>query len=208
MAAFEASLEDLYTGFLDREPETSNKFRNQISAFCNALIRRYGWSLPNDIQEEIVGETLCALLSPSARRFDPARGTFKEYLTGYVLNAARRLRDVLYPSLNRARTTSDESSDPVPRSDKITTLEEAEILEHAYFCKAERGLMARIHVLEVLTAAPPMIRSAIEAVYIDDEPLSGFATRHGISRFALKRKMNEFVSHYSRRNASAMGIAA
>src|SRR5580693_1964780 len=90
MAAFDASLEDLYTGFLDREPEKSNKFRNEISAFCNALIRRYGWSLPNDVQDEIVGETLCALLSPSARRYDPTRGTFKEYLTGFVLNAARR----------------------------------------------------------------------------------------------------------------------
>ena len=208
MAAFDACLEDLYTGFLDREPEKSNKFRNEISAFCKALIRRYGWSLPNDVQDEIVAETLCALLSPSARRYDHARGTFKEYLTGFVLNAARRLRDVLYPSLSRAKTTSDESTDPILRSDKINTLEEAEILEHAYFCKTERGLMARIHVLELLTAAPPMIRSAIEAVYIDDEPLSGFATRHGISRFTLKRRMNEFVSHYSRRNASAIGIAA
>ena len=164
--------------------------------------------MPNDVQEEIVGETLCALLSPSARRYDSARGTFKEYLTGFVLNAARRLRDVLYPSLNCAKTTSDESTDSISRSDKINTLEEAEILEHAHFCKTEKGLMARIHVLELLTAAPPMIRSAIEAVYIDDETLSGFAIRHGISRFVLKRRMNEFVSHYSRRNASAIGIAA
>src|ERR1700736_1853789 len=122
MAAFDTSLEDLYTGFLDRDPDKSKKFRSEISAFCTALIRRYGWSLPDDVQDEIVGETLCALLSPSARSYDPARGTFKEYLTGFVLNAARRLRDVLYPSLNRARTVTDQSSDGASGSSKILTL--------------------------------------------------------------------------------------
>jgi DNA-directed RNA polymerase specialized sigma24 family protein len=208
MAAFDASLENLYTGFLDRDPDKSKKFRSEISGFCTALIRRYGWSLPHDVQDEIVGETLCALLSPSARSYDPARGTFKEYLTGFVLNASRRLRDVLYPSLNRAKTVTEESGDTISSSSKILTLEEAELAERAHPLGVERGLMARIQINELLTAAPPMIRSAIEAVYIQEEPLSGFAARHGISRFALKRRMNDFVAHYSRPSASAAGVVA
>lgn len=208
MAAFDASVEDLYTGFLDRDPDKSKKFRNEISAFCTALIRRYGWSLPRDVQAEIVGETLCALLSPSARSYDPARGTFKEYLTGFVLNAARRLRDVLYPSFSRARTVTEESSDGVSSASKISTLEEAELIQRTRPLEVETSLMAKIHVNELLTAAPPIIRSAIEAVYIQEEPLSGFAARHGISRFVLKRKMNEFVAHHSRPSGSSAGIAA
>lgn len=207
MTAFDASLEVLYSGFLDRDPDQSRKFRNEISAFCTALIRRYGWSLPNDVQDEIVGETLCALLSPVARKYDPVRGTFKEYLTGFVLNAARRLRDVLYPSLHRVKIPIGESRGETPPPTTIKTVEEAENCGHTQICDAEKDLIARIHVHELLAAAPPVIRCAIEAVYLEHEPLSGFAIRHGISRFALKRKMNEFVAHYSQRNASA-GIIA
>src|SRR5579872_5810487 len=157
MTAFDASLEVLYSGFLDRDPDQSRKFRSEISVFCTALIRRYGWSLPKDVQDEIVGETLCALLSPVARKYDPARGTFKEYLTGFVLNAARRLREVLYPSLNRATTPIDEWSSETPPPRNIKTLEEAERCEHEHIGDAEKGLIARIHVHELLAAAPPVI---------------------------------------------------
>src|SRR5271165_5726026 len=87
MAAFDdpAELEWLYAGFLERNPHRSQQFISEVSRFCASLARRYAWSLPADIQQEVVNETVSALLSPGVRQYDPARGTVKKYLTGFVL---------------------------------------------------------------------------------------------------------------------------
>src|SRR5664279_3147225 len=89
MAAFDvpAELELLYAGFLERNSDKSRQFVREVSRYFIALARRYAWSLPADVRQEVVNESLLALLSPDAREYDPARGTVKKYLTGFVLNA-------------------------------------------------------------------------------------------------------------------------
>jgi hypothetical protein len=210
MSAFNIplELESLYEGFVNRDPGKSEQFKTEISAFCVGLARRYAWSLPKDVQEEIVDETLCALLAPGVRRYNPSRGTIKEYLTGFVLNAVRRLREVLYPSLQYPKSLKTRCvGAEIDGSVSLPTMEEVEAGEEGCLVEPEREMVAKIHLDRVLTAAPPMVRMALQAVHIEDEPLSGFARRQGISRFALKRKMDAFIAHHRLVNR-ATGIHA
>jgi len=195
MAAFDvpAELESLYAGFLARNPDKSQQFIREISRFCVSLSRRYAWSLPDDIQEEVVSETVLALLSPGARQYDPARGTVKKYLTGFVLNAIRRLREVLYPSLHGAKTAADDEQESAPPA-RIPTLDEVEAGKECPVVEVELNVITKLDVDRILTAASADVAMALRAVHVEEEPLSGIAAFLGISRFTLKRRMDAFIA--------------
>jgi len=197
MAAFDdpAELEWLYAGFLERNPHRSQQFISEVSRFCASLARRYAWSLPADIQQEVVNETVCALLSTRVRQYDPARGTVKKYLTGFVLNAIRRLRVVLYPALSYAMETmavddDKENIHPV----RVLTLDEVEAGKECPVVEVELSVITTLDADRILTAAPADVAMALRAVHVDEEPLSGFAKLLGVSRFTLKRRMDAFIA--------------
>jgi DNA-directed RNA polymerase specialized sigma24 family protein len=197
MAAFDvpAELELLYAGFLERNSDKSRQFVREVSRYFVALARRYAWSLPADVRQEVVNEPLLALLSPDAREYDPARGTVKKYLTGFVLNAIRRLREVLYPALTRATVaiaTAEERESE--HTFQVPTLDEIEAGKECPIVEVELNVISKIDVDRTLMAAPTVVAMALRAVYVEDEPLSNTAEFLGVSRFTLKRRIDAFIA--------------
>lgn len=187
-----AELESLFARFLARDPDKSEQFIDGISRFCLSLAHHYAWSLPADVQREVVSETVVALLSPNVRQFDPARGNIKKYLTGFVLNAVRRLR-VLYPSLNRINDVEHEEVDST-RLESVPTLDQVEAGKECPVLEVESPLVAKIDLHRILVTAPVKVAMALRAVHVDEEPLSGLAAQLGVSRFTLKRQMDAFIA--------------
>jgi hypothetical protein len=196
MAAFvaPAELETLYAGFLDRNPDQSELFIEEIAGFCRSLAKRYGWSLPEDIRAEVVGEACCALLAPGSRRFDPARGTMKEFLAGFVMNAVRRLRRVLYPPLSGVESKTEIGDQLCGASGRVPTLDDVEFRKDCPRIEAEKDMFKKIRSDEILSSAPAVVGMALRAVHVEDETFSNVANRLGVSRFKLKRQVDLFIS--------------
>jgi len=136
--------------------------------FRMAQKRRFG--LSRDQIEDIVQETLLALLRKSVVPFDPERGDLSEYLLGRLLNARKAIR-VQYGEMRGVTVPLEELKNPPLSKDTVSALE-------------SRHMAGRI-----FRGVPDRIRVACFRVLAEHEAQTVVAMDIGLTRFALARKI-------------------
>jgi DNA-directed RNA polymerase specialized sigma24 family protein len=143
------------------------KFAHPV-LFRMAQKRRF--SLSRDQIEDIIQETLLALVRKRVVPFDPQRGNISAYLLGRLLNARKAIR-LQYGEMRGVSVPLEELKNPLPSKDTVSVLESRD--------------MARL----ILRGVPDRIRDACIRVLVENEAQTVVATDIGLTRFALARKI-------------------
>lgn len=190
VADAESALDSLLLGFQSRQTEPSEAFVKAVSHRLRTAASRYLPDLPDDIQEELIGETLLLLLHPDLARFDPSRGSAWNYIYGFALNAAKNIRSMY----GRRRKRGQDASVQVTSAPQQVSLEE---LGEAILAKdPTEEYQRRIAVGEVLAKAPLTARIALERIYFDDQPRVRVAAELKVDRFTLQRQLVAFAKSF------------
>lgn len=191
VADAESALDSLLLGFQSRQTEPSEAFVKAVSHQLRTTARRYLPDLPDDIQEELIGETLLLLLQPDLARFDPSRGSVWNYIYGFALNAAKNIR-----SMYGRRRPQHERNAAVPMTPIPLQVSLEEVSETIPAEDPTEEYQRRLAVKEVLAKAPPTTRIALERIYFDDQPRVRVAAELKIDRFVLQRQLVAFAKSY------------
>jgi len=195
MPACEATVREpdfafLFFGFQSRDPELSRAFFDEVSPRLKRLARRYLQDLPQDIQDEVVGETLMLLLQPGRVAFDPIRGSPWEYVHGFALNAVKNLR-TKYGRRRPVRKRNQKAGKETCTEAREVPLDE--LSDQVPAENLEEKLHNFILVRRVLGKASPTVRFALERIYFDGRPRTRVAEDLKMDRFALQRQMAAFA---------------
>jgi DNA-directed RNA polymerase specialized sigma24 family protein len=189
VADAESALDSLLLGFQSRQTELSEAFVKAVSHRLRTTARRYLPDLPDDIQEELIGETLLLLLQPDLARFDASRGSAWNYIYGFALNAAKNIRSMYG---RRRKREQDTAVAVTPTPQQVSLDEVSETIP----AKDPTEYQRRIAVEEVMAKAPPTMRVALERIYFDDQPRVRVAAELKIDRFVLQRQLVAFAKSY------------
>jgi DNA-directed RNA polymerase specialized sigma24 family protein len=190
VADAESALDSLLLGFQSRQTELSEAFVKAVSHRLRTTARRYLPDLPDDIQEELIGETLLLLLQPDLARFDASRGSAWNYIYGFALNAAKNIRSMY----GRRRKREQDTAVAVTPTPQQVSLDE--VSETIPAKDPTEEYQRRIAVEEVMAKAPPTMRVALERIYFDDQPRVRVAAELKIDRFVLQRQLVAFAKSY------------
>jgi hypothetical protein len=190
VADAESALDSLLLGFQSRQTEPSEAFVKAVSYRLRTTARRYLPDLPDDVQEELIGETLLLLLQPDLARFDPSRGSAWNYIYGFALNAAKNIRSMY----GRRRKREQDAAVQVTFTPQEVPLEE--LGETILAEDPTEEYQRQIAVGEVLAKAPLATRIALERIYFDDQPRVRVAAELKIDRFTLQRQLVAFSKSF------------
>jgi len=177
----------------ERLPQSSDRLLRKLAAQC---CRARG--IVGD-EEEVIAETYRQVFDPLVARFSPDRGGVPQYFKGLVQNATRkvaRLRGGSRSHKNRfcgmmVDSLGDALSlDAVPLSVRGRT-------HRSPATEVEQRDEARY----ILDQAPPDVREALRLQYWEQRPLQEAAKAVGLSRFALRRKLDIFINGIRRKLA-------
>jgi RNA polymerase sigma factor (sigma-70 family) len=183
--------------FLAGDPGAADEFYDAAKPHILGLARRIAPELPCDIHPEVVNQTFVYLLEVPASKFDPKKGSAKNFLRGYILNAVRHVRATYCkpgrPTRKRNRPVKKKKQQedfPAVISLDTGTYEQPAV--PATVATIEAALDAET----VLNKAPETVATALELVYLEDKTLSEAAMMLHISRFQLSRQISAYVQQY------------
>jgi hypothetical protein len=192
------ALHSLLLGFRSRQPEPSEAFFEAVSSRLKATARRYLPDLPDDIQSEVVGETLLLLLQPNMAPFDASRGSAWNYIHGFALNAVSNVRSMYGRKRIKKKGETEFRVSAIP--------------QHISFEELGNGIPVKdptveyhekIAAAEVLAKAPLITRFALERIYFDQQPRVRVAAELKIDRFALQRQLVTFANSFTETHVGA-----
>ncbi len=180
MTTAEPELAFLLEGYQLRDPDLAEKFDAAARPLLRRMAKKRGWGLAKDVIEEVVQEVFLALVNPAAVRFDPKRGTVRQYLMGRLLNAVKTVQ--IANGLRRAGSDFEEEGQRefVPLDD--ATMPSANVIPFA-------AINARQLVGKMFAGAGGDFREACLRVWGEGESQAAVADEMGLSRFAFARKL-------------------
>jgi RNA polymerase sigma factor (sigma-70 family) len=181
-SAFDLALYAAQTGSTSEARRLFEDHGAWVIATAKGIARRLG--VPKMEVEDIAQETLCRLLDPAVERFDPSRGSAKQYIRGIVLNAvgfSGRRRRTAREACGHGR----EASSHAPVADGTV---------HREWRRAFRRTEARLDAEALLRLADPMVRRAVILVYLEEMSQRTAAAEIGVSEFKLCRTLKEFYA--------------
>jgi DNA-directed RNA polymerase specialized sigma24 family protein len=183
------TLEEQLSRFLAGELGAANEFYKAAKPHILGLARRIAPELPSDIHPEVVNQTFVYLLEGATSKFDPKKGSAKNFLRGYILNAVRHVR-ATYCAPGRPTRKRNR---PVKKKQQQEAFPAVVSLDTGTYtqpvapdCDAET----------VLNNAPEPLATALELVYFEDKTMSEAAMMLHISRFQLSRQISAYAQHY------------
>jgi hypothetical protein len=172
-----------------------------------AHTRRRAPDLAEDLHEEVVDETWTIICCSPGLKYDPARGSVWKFLVGRLMNAIKTIRAVYRPVGSRTRSIPRRRSAKVAANEMPAemsldsgTTAQAEVINSAVIEKsveqAER-IEKSVEAVSLIEAAPADIRPALELIYQEGSGVAEAAQALGISRFTLRRRLDEFAKQHA-----------
>lgn len=196
------ALNGLLVGFILRDQDAAEHFKKLAPPIIRGLARRFGPDLPADLINEVVSETYVILLGRSGHRFDPARGSAREFLFGIVGNAVKNVRAENRPPGLPTRPRKDE-----PELAEAGVVAFDELLHRGThrLLPDIRQIEARFDALALLGTVASVFTAALIAIYIRGENASSVSRRFGVSRFQINRALQKIhrAAQVPRRSAAA-----
>lgn len=194
-AAREKVVDDPHREVLSEFLDHNRDALHDAPAVLGPVIRGLVNSLAGDLvdagfADEAISQAFVLLLAPTARRFDPARGTAAQYLYGLVLRAAAEVR-VQYGAAGiakndrRLRLVRDQADDDrwvrshqrEPWREDLTDL-----------------ICLRVDVERALKAAPHILQAAAAELAERDLSMSETAAAVRIDRNTLRRRLRAWAT--------------
>lgn len=178
------ALNGLLIGFTLRHQEAAEQFKKVAPPIIRGLARRFGPDLPADLIDDVVSETYVILLGRSGRRFDPARGSAREFLFGIVGNAVKNVRANNRPPGLPTRPRKDEPElveGPVIPFDELLHSGTQRLLPDI------RQVEAHIDAHALLGKVAAVFAAALIAIHVRGENTTSVSRRLGVSRFQINR---------------------
>lgn len=188
------SLDALIPAVLAGDRKSHAALDRQARLYANRVICDQAPDLPVDIREEIANQALANLLGHGAQGLTASSLDPRAFFRRRVIDALRQVRAnyaragrptrrSIARTLVAANLSWTRAAVPVDFLDPRA--EEA-------FRTAERCRDAAT----ILDAAPPLVAAALRLICFDDLTTGAAAKRLGISRFALKRRLDRFAEGY------------
>lgn len=191
------TLDEQLSRFLAGELGAADEFYEAAKPHILGLARRIAPELPSDIHPEVVNQTFVYLLEGAASKFDPEKGSAKNFLRGYILNAVRHVRATYCapgrPTRRRNRPDNKKKQqEEFPAVVSLDTGTYTQPVAPNAFATVEAVCDAET----VLNNAPEPLATALELVYFEDKTMSEAAMMLHISRFQLNRQIYAYAQHY------------
>jgi hypothetical protein len=210
-----AGLDLLLREFIAGEPLARNAFPRDAHRYLLTIARRIGRGLPDDVLGEVVSQTLENLLRMRPGAFDPKRGSAGTFLGLVVRTAVRIVRanyappgEVTRQRMRRQQGEGDAET-AAPSGDEAPTEEtqageawidqdqEAEPVAFDIEAVDPRNTawLIEVHhdVRSLLQRAPRLVAEGLVRVHAYGDGLGEVAVDLGLSRFVLKRKINQYL---------------
>jgi hypothetical protein len=167
--------------FLSDQPGSADALRGFLSPLVWKYCSRHAPTMPLDLREDVLQETLLFLVGSGQGVYDGSSDTS----AGYVYNAVRTALQAVrrrYGWTNRQRAAIDE----VPDLDALPGNVDVEKLERA-----------RIMAREVLASVEPAFGALLWKVYVEGEKQEVALAGSGMSRFAFDRRRRAIAQSLS-----------
>ncbi|HEX8649471.1 MAG TPA: hypothetical protein VF708_01425 [Pyrinomonadaceae bacterium] len=189
-----ADLDAYLIGFVQRDPQETEKFVSIAQPYLLKLARDFASELPRDLWKEIVEQTYVNLLGNVGAKFNPQRGKAKVFLYDVVRNATLQVRAQYHlpgqPTRNRKSRVQKQEEDGQEKKLTIVPISEVEKLAATRNTACE--IMARCDARMILGKAPRRIAAALYRMYFVGEALDDVAHHIGVDRFKLKRLVKAY----------------
>ncbi len=176
--------------FLDRNPAALRDAPAVLTPVVRALVNRLAGDLVGvGLVDDVVSQTFMMLLLPTARHFDPTRGSAARYLYGVVLHATAEIRVQhgaagIRRNDRRLRLVQDER-------DSMRSLRRQR--EPRYEDAAD-AVCLRVYVERALGGAPLDLRTAAALLGEHDQNMTEAAEAVRLDRNTLRRRLRAWAA--------------
>lgn len=202
-------LDHLIEAALTNKPYNQQRFGREVERYSRRISKARAPDLPDDLHDDIAQEALALLFKAGAAVL--ATGTGKAALRKAVLRAIRVVRSSFAPPGERTRATAgakpaDIAAEHVGQILDTAAIERAtvgegpnwsvdfDLLRHPKAEAAIRQVEDRMEIDFILGRAPSVVARSLRLIHLDDEPVEAVASAAHLSRFALNRQVQAFLS--------------
>lgn len=202
-------LDDLIEAALTNKPYNQARFGRDVERYARRISKARAPGLPDDLHADIAQEALALLFKAGAAVL--ATGTGKAALRKAVLKAVRIVRASFAPPGERTRARAGAkpahiAAEHVGRLIDGSAIERAtvgvgpnraidfDLLEHPDAAAAIKQVEDRMEIDFILEQAPSLVERSLRLIHLEDESVEVVASAADLSRFALNRQVNAFLS--------------
>jgi hypothetical protein len=178
---FAGEIRDLLENFLSQQPGSADALRACLVPLVKKYCSRHAPTLPLDLREDVLQESLLLLVGSGQGAYDGASNTSAGYVYNVVRTALQSVRR-RYGWVVRQRADVDEDID----LDALPSEDSTEERQHA-----------KIMVHEILRSVEPDFALLLWRVYAEGETQEIVLAGAGMSRFAFDRRRKAIAQSLS-----------
>lgn len=172
-----------------------NQLDRQARRYVRRVVAERAPEVPEDIRDEVANQALAGLLASDSATLLASGMKPQSVFALRIMEALRQVRASYTPAGRRTRQTRKVKL-PV---DGPGRLQAAPSIEQYPDRSAEAAFAEvddRRDAAAILAAAPPVVAKALRLICFDDVDMTAAARAVGLSRFALKRRIDRFAQSY------------
>ncbi len=201
------TLDQLLTSALTGQLYNQRRLYNQAMRYARRISMQRARGLPEDLHEEIAQQAFADLWQAKTKAL--VGKTAQQAFRQCILKAIRIVQAAYAPAGQRTRAYKDNGPEKVA-PEHISSVRSAGPVRHSsseglasaqadgatlpgsMVSDDQGALEARIDVGAILASASPMVRAALQMIYMEATPLGQVANQFNVSRFSLTRKIDQF----------------
>lgn len=188
-------LNELITCLLARQPCDEGQLHAQGSRYAGRVLSGLAPDLPEDQRQDVIHQGFENLLRADLAQLDASGLEPTAFFRVRIVSALRQVRaSFARPGAptRRRRAAAEFGGDGPGRSRPPGPARDL-AAEQAYLASERRR-----DAEQILAVAPPVVASALRQMCYGDQELGVVAKGLGLSRFALKRRIDSFAAVYRR----------